>query len=180
MLARIVGIILGLILATSGYVVAGWGKLGSWATNLDLGPFEPHRPFAGGAAAILGGVLLVAALTPRPKPKPRKKAPAALGFDLETPAAAPVSAPAEPAFHAEPAVARSAPSPMATPVLDMAAAPTLQTTAVQAPPTESFAQLRERMVALSRAESWADAARALMAMKVAARRASRACETALS
>jgi hypothetical protein len=64
MLARIVGIVLGGILATSGYVVAGWGQLWGWAANLDLGPFEPHRPFAGGAAAILGGVLIVAALAP--------------------------------------------------------------------------------------------------------------------
>jgi tetratricopeptide (TPR) repeat protein len=172
MLARIVGIILGLILATSGYVVAGWGKLGSWATNLDLGPFEPHRPFAGGAAAILGGVLLVAALTPRPKPKPkRRKTPAmALGFALDEPVAAPIAAPAELVFHAEPALAPQTPSPVATPVLEMAQAPVPPAPAApQAPPPESFAQMRERMVALSRAESWSEAARALIAMKGAAR-----------
>jgi hypothetical protein len=176
MLARIVGIILGLILATSGYVVAGWGQLGSWATNLDLGPFEPHRPFAGGAAAILGGVLLVAALTPRPKPKPRKTPAMALGFTLDEPVAQtvtmPIEAPAEPVFHAEPALASPAPPPVATPVLEMAQAPALapQPVAVaQTPPPESFAQMRERMVALSRAESWSEAARALIAMKGAAR-----------
>ena len=169
MLARIVGIILGLILATSGYVVAGWGKLGSWATNLDLGPFEPHRPFAGGAAAILGGVLLVAALTPRPKPKSRKKPAMALGFALDEPVAQPVAAPAELVFHAEPALAAQQP-PVATPVLEMAQAPVPQAPAPpQAPPSESFAQMRERMVALSRAESWSEAARALIAMKGAAR-----------
>jgi hypothetical protein len=170
MLARIVGIILGLILATSGYVVAGWGKLGSWATNLDLGPFEPHRPFAGGAAAILGGVLIVAALTPRPKPKSRKTPAMALGFALDEPVAMPIAAPAEPVFHAEPALATQAPSPVATPVLEMAQAPVPQAPAPpQAPPPESFAQMRERMVALSRAESWSEAARALIAMKGAAR-----------
>jgi tetratricopeptide (TPR) repeat protein len=73
MMARLVGIILGVILATSGYVIAGWGALGDWAQHLDLGPFEPHRPFVGWAAAITGALLLVAALTPRPKPKPRAK-----------------------------------------------------------------------------------------------------------
>ena len=78
MLARLVGIILGLILASSGYVVAGWGSLGTWATNLDLGPFEPHRPAVGVAATIVGGVLIVAALLPRPKRKTRKTAPARL------------------------------------------------------------------------------------------------------
>jgi hypothetical protein len=157
MLARIVGIILGLILATSGYVVAGWGKLGSWATTLDLGPFEPHRPFAGGAAAILGGVLLVAALTPRFKRKARRKPqPMALDFGFDETAALPVAAPA---FE-----------PVATPVLEVApAAPTPVVEPPPPPPPETFAQMRERMVALSRAESWSEAARALIAMKAAAR-----------
>jgi len=91
MLARLVGIILGLILATSGYVVAGWGSLGSWATHLDLGPFEPHRPAAGAAAAIVGGVLIIAALLPDRKPKKRSAAPMAFGMDVE-PQAQPVVA----------------------------------------------------------------------------------------
>lgn len=75
MLVRLVGIVLGLILATSGYVVAGWGSLGSWAANLDLGPFEPHRPTAGAAATILGAVLIVAALLPRRRAPKAKRAP---------------------------------------------------------------------------------------------------------
>jgi hypothetical protein len=80
MMARLVGIILGVVLATSGYVIAGLGVLGDWAQNLDLGPFEPHRPFVGWAAAITGAVLLVAALTPRPKRKTKRKtAPVGLG-----------------------------------------------------------------------------------------------------
>lgn len=167
MLARIVGIILGTILATSGYVIAGWGQLGSWAAHLDLGPFEPHRPLAGAAAAILGGVLVVAALTPRPKPKPRRKGPVALDLDSGV-SAAPVAASA-PDF-----------APIATPILNVApaAAPTpaaapRPTPAAQparpAPATDSFAQMRERMVALTRAESWSEAARMLIAMKAAAR-----------
>ena len=171
MLARIVGIIFGTILATSGYVVAGWGQLGSWAANLDLGPFEPHRPFAGAAAAILGGVLVVAALTPRPKPKSRRKGPVILdlGESLE---AAPVSAPSQDF------------APIATPVLNVAPAPSPQPAGAATPPpapstapapapapaaSESFAQMRERLVALTRAESWSEAARMLIAMKSAAR-----------
>lgn len=170
MLARIVGIILGLILATSGYVVAGWGQLGSWAANLDLGPFEPHRPFAGGAAAILGGVLVVAALTPRFKRKTRRKVqPMALGFGLDDLAASPVSAPTQPATEVQPVPAHPAPPPVATQVLDMAPTVPGPTPTPQAPPPETFAQLRERMVALSRAESWSEAARALIAMKGSAR-----------
>ncbi|WP_421739301.1 tetratricopeptide repeat protein [Caulobacter sp.] len=165
MLARIVGIILGLILSTSGYVVAGWGSLGGWAANLDLGPFEPHRPFAGGAAAILGGVLLVAALTPRPKPKRRKTAVTG-PMDIGGLELAPVLAEAE-----APIVTPLAPAPQvqpaAAPVLDMT--PAAKPTPAPAPVPETFAQMRERMIAFSRAESWADAARTLMAMKAAAR-----------
>jgi tetratricopeptide (TPR) repeat protein len=90
MMARLVGIVLGTILATSGYVIAGLGVLGDWAQNLDLGPFEPHRPFVGWVAAITGALLIVAALTPRPKPKARRKPePVDLGPDL---VAAPVLA----------------------------------------------------------------------------------------
>lgn len=161
MLARIVGIILGTILATSGYVVAGWGQLGSWAAHLDLGPFEPHRPLAGAAAAILGGVLVVAALTPRPRPKSRKKGPVALDLDSGL-VALPVL------------LAESVPDapPIVMPVLKTAPAPTPPPQPA-APPkpaaAESFAQLRERMVALTRSEAWNDAARALLAMKTAAR-----------
>ncbi|WP_419254069.1 tetratricopeptide repeat protein [Caulobacter sp. ErkDOM-YI] len=170
MLARIVGIILGTILATSGYVVAGWGQLGSWAAYLDLGPFEPHRPLAGAAAAILGGVFVVAALTPRPKPKRRRTGPVVL--DLESGLeAVPVIAPAQDF------------APIATPVLDIAPAPVAvpqpapvprraQAAPSQAKPAapvgDTFAHLRERMIALTRAESWPEAARLLIAMKGAA------------
>jgi len=153
---------LGVILATSGYVVAGWGSLGTWATNLDLGPFEPHRPAAGAAAAIVGGVLIIAALLPRRKPK-KKSAPMAFGQDLE-PQAQPVVA--------QPAVAQPAPAPapkplphpepVAPPAMPVAVAP-------QAPPPspkpETFAEMRLRLVALSHNESWAEAARILAAMK---------------
>lgn len=159
MLARLVGIILGVILATSGYVVAGWGSLGTWATNLDLGPFEPHRPAAGAAAAIVGGVLIIAALLPRRKPK-KKSAPTAFGQDLE-PQAQPVVAQPAPAPAPKPT---PHPEPVAPPAMPVAVAP-------QAPPPppppkpETFAEMRLRLVALSHNESWAEAARILAAMK---------------
>jgi len=195
MLARIVGIVLGLILATSGYVVAGWGRLGGWATYVDLGPFEPHRSFAGGAAAILGGVLVVAALTPRRKPRPRNSR-VVWTTDLGEPVAAPVlhqtetvapqtaaesQAPVPETPAAEPLITLDA-APVATPVA--ASTPTPETGLLQnaepqgpapetpppeAPPPESFGQMRERMVALSHEGEWAEAARVLIAMRAAAR-----------
>jgi len=183
MLARIVGIILGTILATSGYVVAGWGQLGSWAANLDLGPFEPHRPLAGAAAAILGGVLVVAALTPRPKPKSRRKGPVVLDLDsglVALPVAAPpqdVSPTATPVLAMEPAASPQPASRSAAQPSDPPPAPPMAPPVAQARPAspapqpepDSFAQMRERMIALTRDESWSEAARLLIAMKTAAR-----------
>jgi hypothetical protein len=57
MMARLVGIILGVVLATSGYVVAGWGVLGDWART-SISDLSSHTvPFVGWAAAITGAVL---------------------------------------------------------------------------------------------------------------------------
>jgi hypothetical protein len=161
MMARLVGIILGVILATSGYVIAGWGVLGDWAQHLDLGPFEPHRPFVGWAAASTGALLLVAALTPRPKPKPRRK-PAApdLAGDLVAAPVVAIEAAPEPTFvHAQD------PTPVApVEVVPVVSAPVIAAAPVEAPapvPTETFAALRDRLVALSRQEAWSEAAQTL-------------------
>lgn len=162
MLARLVGIILGLILATSGYVAAGWGSLGTWAAHLDLGPFEPHRPAAGAAAAIVGGLLIIAALLPRRRRKPRKAAPMAFGMEPE-PQVQPVAAPAEPAPASRLQSVPPAP-PIAPPVMQAAAPAPLPS---PRPPT--FAEMRGRLIALSRDECWSEAARILAAMKRAAR-----------
>ena len=171
MMARLVGIILGVILATSGYVIAGWGVLGDWAQHLDLGPFEPHRPFVGWAAAITGALLLVAALTPRPKPKPRRKAaPVILGGILGgEPVAAPVmavEAAPEPIVAPEPApVATPEVAPevvlVAEPVIaapEPAFCPLPEPTQ---PPEPTFAELRAKLVTLSREEAWPEAAKTL-------------------
>jgi tetratricopeptide (TPR) repeat protein len=153
MMARLVGIVLGTVLATSGYVIAGLGVLGDWAQNLDLGPFEPHRPFVGWAAAITGAVLLVAALTPRFKRKARRRAgPAVLApVDLDPP---PV---AMPVMAVE--VAPEPAPPIATPVAEAPiVAPILPTPVAAA---ETFEELRARLVTLSRQEAWSPAAQTL-------------------
>lgn len=157
MLARLVGIVLGLILATSGYVAAGWGSLGTWAAHLDLGPFEPYRSNVGMAAAIVGGALIAAALLPRPKPKRRKRPPLAFGLEAE-PVAAPVVAPiAEP--PSVPTATRISAAPVQAP--SVAAAP-------PPPKPKTFAELRAHLVSLSRDEAWAEAARTLSAMRTLA------------
>jgi len=145
MLARIVGMALGAILATSGYVIAGWGSLGGWATNLELGPFEPHRPVVGVAAAVLGGILIVAAVTPRPKPKRRRKPePLGLAMSDDPPIAVPVAHLAEAAPQITPVVAPDA---------------------VAHEGATTFDALRTELVALSRAERWPEAARVLVRLK---------------
>jgi hypothetical protein len=107
MLARLVGLVLGTVLATSGYVIAGLGVLGDWAQHLDLGPFEPHRPFAGWAAAITG------ARAPRRRPDPAPQAQGAaqaragrLGAGLRTSPGGP-----EPALVVAPPLAHTPPHP---------------------------------------------------------------------
>ncbi|PLR28257.1 hypothetical protein SGCZBJ_04440 [Caulobacter zeae] len=162
MLARIVGIILGLILTTSGYVISGLGTLGTWALSWDLGPFEPHRTTAGWAAMTLGGILLVAALLPRKgtsrRGTRRRKGSARGGersltkpFDMDGPQmdgpqmdrpepAAPVSAIAAPMTIA-PAVQAA---PASTPV-----------------GATEFEILRAEMLALCGSEAWNPAARVL-------------------
>lgn len=154
MLARIVGIILGLILTTSGYVISGLGTLGTWAVGWDLGPFEPHRTTAGWAAMTLGGILLVAALVPRMgtsrRGTRRRKGSARGGersltkpFDMDGPElAAPVSAIAAP----------------------MPIAPAVQAAPVSAPApvgATEFEILRAEMLALCGSEAWNPAARVL-------------------
>lgn len=169
MMARLVGIILGMILATSGYVIAGWGVLGDWAQHLDLGPFEPHRPFVGWAAAITGALLLVAALTPRPKPKPKpRRKPALTDLGGDSVAAPVVTVEVAP----EPTVDFVVVAPVA--VEPVMAAPTQAKTLVAVAPhdaatppaalAESFAELRAQMVMLSRQEAWSEAARVLSRM----------------
>ncbi|KRA61552.1 hypothetical protein ASD79_05385 [Caulobacter sp. Root655] len=152
MMARLVGIILGVILATSGYVIAGLGVLGGWAQDLDLGPFEPHRPFVGWAAAITGALLLVAALTPRPlSPRPRRKPRRkTVVVDLGEPLATPVVV-AEAAPEAEPVM---------TPVVLVEPEPT-PVAVMPPPPVETFAELRARLIELSRTQTWPEAARVL-------------------
>lgn len=159
MLARIVGIILGLILAASGYVISGLGALGTWATGWDLGPFEPHRTTAGWAAMTLGGILLVAALIPRkgpPRRGTRRGKGSARGgersltmpFDMDGPE------PAQPTPVATPAMAVATMTTAPVPQADPAPVP------MPVGATE-FEILRAEMLALCGSEAWNPAARVL-------------------
>lgn len=66
MIARIVGLLLGLLLAAVGWaIVQPSGLLGSHLPPLSLGAFEPERYGVGAAAIVLGAVIFIAGLMPK-------------------------------------------------------------------------------------------------------------------
>ena len=66
MIARIVGVLLGLILATLGYaIVQPSGLVGAYLPLPNLGVFAPERVVVGGAAILLGVVMFIAAWMPK-------------------------------------------------------------------------------------------------------------------
>jgi hypothetical protein len=74
MIARFVGVLLGLVLATLGYaIVQPAGLVGAYLPPLDLGVFEPERTVLGGAAILLGVVMFIAAWMPKGPPGGSKK-----------------------------------------------------------------------------------------------------------
>ncbi|AYV45215.1 hypothetical protein CFHF_03600 [Caulobacter flavus] len=156
MLARIVGIILGLILTTSGYVISGLGTLGTWAFGWDLGPFEPHRTTAGWAAMTLGGILLVAALIPgmgTSRRGTRRRKGSARGGERSLTKPFDMGGP-EPATPISAMVASMTTAP--------AASQTVSPTPAPAPiGATEFEILRAEMLALCGSEAWNPAARVL-------------------
>lgn len=121
---------------------------------------------AGMAAAIVGGGLVIAALLPA-KRKARAK-PLTLGEEPEVrwipygQPVPPLEPPKPPTPAPQPVAVAEPVAPPITPVVAPPPAPPPQPT----PPT--FAQLRERLLTVSRTESWAEAARLLAAMKTTA------------
>lgn len=80
MVARIVGILLGLGLIALGYaVIEPQGYVGVYLPPLTLGPFEPSRLAVGATGIGLGVILLIAAAVQRGT----KKAEPAFAFEEE-------------------------------------------------------------------------------------------------
>lgn len=84
MIARIIGILLGLALAALGYaVLEPQGYVGAYLPPLDLGPFEASRAMVGLTGVGIGMILLIAAALQRSGKA--KEAPA-FAFAEEAPA----------------------------------------------------------------------------------------------
>lgn len=151
MIARIVGLLLGLLLAAVGWaIVQPAGLLGSHLPALSLGPFEPERYGVGYAALALGAVVFVAGLMPKDpsggglKKKPRSPGPIA---DFGGGAAAP-----PPTAHGAEATLKPE-APAEAPKPESGPAP------ARAPdPAGAFVAARKDLHAAARREDWAKAA----------------------
>jgi hypothetical protein len=89
MIARIVGVLLGSLLAAVGWaIVQPAGLVGSHLPPLPLGAFEPERYGVGYAAIVLGVVIFIAGLMPKgPSAAKARKPPtfvADFGTDVAT------------------------------------------------------------------------------------------------
>lgn len=189
MAARLIGLVLGLLIAAAGWLVVRplVGDIGPAVPGLDLGEFETLRPLIGWGALALGGLAVVVNLWPG-RGKARRSPPAGadrpITFADDPPAAVPVSnpapapdlklnlAPAAPAPSPFPITA-APPTPMAEPVVakpvDVAVVqpvrrdlpPVAPGPDPQGPPQETFGQLRAAMKAKVREEKWGEAAEML-------------------
>ena len=151
MLARLIGMLLGLALGGAGYAILNPGGLSGRIPVLHLGPFEPLKLFVAAAAAGLGLVIFVAALMPKgPKgggssgggsgSKKRKHGP-----------------PITVDFNAPPAA--TAPDTDGRPHARLTAMPDPPPVRAGAPPgVESFAEARATLHSLTHSENWPQAA----------------------
>lgn len=153
MIARIVGLLLGLVLAGLGWaIVQPEGMLGSHLPALSLGAFEPERYGVGYAAVLLGVVVFIAGLMPKPpgggSKKKRKSSGHVTDFGISEPAAAAAASGTEAMLEPEPAEALAPAAPPGPPP-------------EPAPVPEQrgeFVALRNELHALARKEDWTQAA----------------------
>src|SRR6185295_12258666 len=113
MIARIVGLLLGLGLAALGWaILQPEGLVGAYLPPLSLGAFEPERMVVGGAAILLGVVVFIAGLMPKgPSGGGRKKKAKSSQYVVDF--GAPEPAPATDPHGAEAVLAPEAAEPVA-------------------------------------------------------------------
>ena len=149
MIARIVGLLLGLGLAALGWaILQPTGLIGAYLPPLSLGAFEPERTVVGGAAILLGVVVFIAGLMPKgPGGGGRKKKAKSSQYVVDFGAAD-----AELAADPHGAEAMLAPEP-AEPV-----APAVPPPRPEPAVSGSFVALRGELHDLARREDWPQAA----------------------
>jgi hypothetical protein len=189
MAARLIGLVLGLLIAAAGWIVVRplVGDIGPAVPGLDLADFEGLRALIGWGALALGGLAVLVNLWPsrkRPRSLPAGyDRPITFADDPAPPApvAVPLANPApKPAPDVKLTLASMAPGPSPFPIT--AAPPTPMPEPVpppepvpvrrdlppvapgpdpQGPPQETFGQLRAAMKVRMREEKWGEAAQML-------------------
>lgn len=166
MLARLIGMLLGLALGGLGLVILRPSALQARIPPIDLGPFQSQSVFVAGAAICFGLIIFIAALMPTGRGsggsgggKRRRRSttpPTTVDFTAQA-SADPPPAPMIPSMRpvdqeaAPPAVATSLPAPQPAPPEPHAGAP----------PGATFAEARTALLTLNRSENWSQAAEAL-------------------
>ncbi|HYE47516.1 MAG TPA: tetratricopeptide repeat protein [Caulobacter sp.] len=147
MAARLIGLVLGLLIAAAGWIIVRpLGEVGPALPVVDLAQFEGLRALIGWGALAFGGLAVVVNLWPgRPRPR-RRAAPAG--------AVAPITFADDP--HTPEPVMNAAPERPLTlePVTQPPAKPPL----AEGPPQETFGQLRALLREKVRQEAWPEAA----------------------
>ena len=190
MAARLIGLVLGLLIAAAGWMVVRplVGNIGPAVPGLDLADFESLRPLIGWGALALGGLAALVNLWPS-RSKSRRSLPSGMDrpitFADDPPVAVPVRNP-EPApdlkLNLAPVasgpspfpITAAPPTPVAEPVrakpVDAAVAatpvrrdlpPVAPGPDPQGPPQETFGQLRAAMKIKAREEKWGETAEML-------------------
>lgn len=188
MVSRLIGLVLGLLIAAAGWIIIRpLGEVGPALPVVDLAQFEGLRALIGWGALALGGLAVIVNLWPgRDKPR-RRAAGAIITFandppmvrpvakrdaerpvyqPIATPIVTPTTATAEPMVF-NPTELAPAPAPVAmavTPAVAPAAvapAPVAQKPLAEGPAQETFGQLREMLRGKVRAEAWGEAGQIL-------------------
>ncbi|WGM37488.1 tetratricopeptide repeat protein [Caulobacter sp. NIBR1757] len=184
MAARLIGLVLGLLIAAAGWMVVRplVGNIGPAVPGLDLADFESLRPLIGWGALGLGGLAVLVNLWPS-RNKSRRSLPVGVDrpitFADDPPVGQPVLnpdpppdlklnlAPTAPGPSPFPITA-APPTPVAEPVragpVDVAVAPVRRDLPPvapgpdpQGPPQETFGQLRASLKIKAREEKWGEA-----------------------
>ncbi|MBI1407731.1 MAG: tetratricopeptide repeat protein [Caulobacter sp.] len=158
MVARLIGLLLGLLIAAAGWmIVRPLGDVGPTLPRIDLAQFEDLRALIGWGALGLGALALVVNLTPGGRKRARRAAPAVgfgapITFADDPPAATPVARPAPKPTAEAPLTLAPAPAPVRNDLPPVAPGPD-----PSGPPQETFGQLRAVLRGKVRAEAWSEA-----------------------
>jgi hypothetical protein len=158
MVARLIGLLLGLVIGAAGWIIIKpLGDVGPALPAIDLAQFEDLRALIGWGALGLGALAIVVNLMPGDRSTKRSASAAKpLSFADDAPAT-PVFNPAPEAPLTLAPEPTPAPAPVATPVRRADLPPVAPGPDPSGPPQETFGQLRATLRNVVREENWSEA-----------------------